>query len=98
MPVTGYFTRIPGDLADTRYLSWALEHAYRVVTDRQVALWHPAHYYPFQGTLGFSENCLGSAAVYIVARLAGLPREYAYDVWFVVGTLLNFASAFYVLR
>ena len=99
MPLTGYFTAVPGDFADARYNSMVLEHHYRVFTGGYDAgLWNPDFYYPFKGVLAFSENCLGSAAVYVLARLAGLPREHAFDVWFILGTLLNFAAALYVLR
>jgi hypothetical protein len=75
-----------------------LEHLYRVVTGYGAGLWNPDHYYPFKGTLAFSDNHLGSGATYVIARLLGLSREHAFDVWFSVGTLLNFASALYVLR
>jgi len=98
MPATGFFQAVPGDLADPRYNSVVLEHLYRVLTGYPAGLWNPDFYYPFQGMLAFSDNHLGSAAVYALARLAGLPREYAFDIWFIVGVLLNFGCALYVLR
>lgn len=99
MPVTGYFTAVPGDIQDTRYNSAVLEHLYRVAAGGyDKGLWNPDHYYPFQGVLAFSDNHFGSGATYVLARLLGLSREHAFDVWFIAGTLLNFASALYVLR
>lgn len=99
MPLTAYFSAVPGDLGDVRYNAWALEHLYRVLTGRHHAgLWNPEHYYPFQGALAFSDNHFGSGASYLLARLLGLSREHAFNVWFITGTLLNFASALYVLR
>jgi hypothetical protein len=97
MPATGYFTAVPGNIGDTRYNSVVLEHLYRVVVG-QAELWSPGFFYPFQGVLAFSDTHFGSGATYVLARLLGLSREHAYDAWFVAGTLLNFASALYVLR
>lgn len=99
MPATAYFTAVPGDLGDPRYNSVVLEHLYRVVTGGYKAgLWNPDFFYPFEGMLAFSDNHLGSGATYVLARLLGLSREHAFDVWFSAGTLLNFASALYVLK
>jgi hypothetical protein len=99
MPLTAYFTAVPGDLGDVRYNAWALEHLYRVLMGHhQAGLWNPDHYYPFQGALAFSDSHFGSGASYVVARLLGLPREHAFNAWFITGTLLNFASAMYMLR
>ena len=97
LPVTDFFTAVPGDLMDARFNSVVLEHLYRVFTGSG-ALWSPPFFYPFEGVLAFSDNLLGSGAIYILARLTGLSREHAYDAWFVVGTLLNYASALYALR
>jgi hypothetical protein len=98
MPVTGYFSAVPGDLGDNRYNAMVLEHLHRVVAGYDRGLWNPDFFYPFQGVLAFSDNLLGSAPPYVLARLLGLSREHAFDAWFVVGTLLNFASALYALR
>jgi hypothetical protein len=94
---TAWFTAVPGDIGDPRFNSVVLEHLYRVVNG-SVPLWNPDFFYPFPGVLAFSDNHLGSALPYVLARLAGLPREHAFNVWIVVGTLLNFACALYVLR
>jgi hypothetical protein len=98
MPATGYFTAVPGGFGVPRHNSVLLEHLYRLGTGYDAGLWNPDFYFPFQGVLAFSDNHLGSGATYVLARLLGLSREHAFDVWFVVGTLLNFASALYVLR
>ena len=97
MPATAYFTAVPGTLGVPRHNAVVLEHLYRVVTGSG-GLWDPAFYYPFASTLAFSDNHLGSAPTYVLGRLLGLSREHAFDAWFVAGTLLNFASALYVLR
>src|SRR3954470_23586356 len=98
MPATAYFTAVPGGLGVPRHNSIVLEHLYRVVTGDSASLWNPAFYYPFKGSLAFSDNHLGSGVTYVLGRLAGLSREHAFDLWFATGTLLNFASALYVIR
>ncbi|MGH8732457.1 MAG: hypothetical protein ACREVB_02110, partial [Burkholderiales bacterium] len=93
-----YFKAAPSDLMDGRFNSVVLEHLYRVLTGSAAALWSPEYFYPFPGALAFSDNHLGSAFSYVLARLLGLSREQAFNVWFTTGTLLNFACALYVLR
>jgi hypothetical protein len=93
-----YFKAAPGDLMDGRFNSVVLEHLYRVVTGSAASLWSPEFFYPFPGALAFSDNHLGSALPYVLARLLGLSREHAFGVWFAAAALLNFASALYVLR
>lgn len=97
LPATDFFTAVPGDLMDARFNSVVLEHLYRVFNGSGT-LWSPPYFYPFEGVLAFSDNLFGSGPVYILARLLGLSREHAFDAWFVVGTLLNYACAFYALR
>jgi len=98
MRATGYFAAIPGSIADDPlYNSFVLEHLYRVAGG-SAELWNPQFFYPFKGVLAFSDNHLGSSIPYLLARIAGLPREHAFDAWFVTGTLLNFGSAFYAIR
>jgi len=98
MPVTGGFTRIPGDLGDARFNSIILEHCFRWLVGREDALWSPGFFFPYRDTLAFSDNHFGSVAVYGLARLAGLGREGAYLFWFSVGVLVDFAATFWALR
>jgi hypothetical protein len=98
MPVTGWFSAVPGGLGDARFNSVVLEHLYRVAAGHGERLWDPGFFFPYQGVLAFSDNHFGSGATYIAFRALGLSREHAFDAWFVVGSVLNFVSALYVLR
>ena len=98
MPTTGWWTMTPGDLGDARFNSIVLEHVYQWATGQMPSLWSPGFFFPFEGALAFSDNHLGSAAVYGLARLCGLTRENAFLTWFVVGNLLNFVVCTLVLR
>jgi hypothetical protein len=98
MHTTDWFRAIPGDLFDARFNSVILEHLFQWVKGEAPSLWSPAFFYPFENVLAFSDNHFGSGWTYILFRLAGLPREYAYLAWFIVGNLLNFWVTFYVFR
>lgn len=98
MHTTDWFRAIPGDLFDARFNSVILEHLYQWVSGEAPKLWSPTFFYPFENVLAFSDNHFGSGWSYILFRLWGLQREYAYLGWFIVGNLLNFWVTFYVLR
>ena len=98
MPTLGWGKMIPGDLGDARFNSVILEHLYQWVTGVAPKLWSPQFFYPFEGVLAFSDNHFGSAWSYILARLLGLTRENAFQVWFGVGTCLNFWVCWVVLK
>jgi hypothetical protein len=98
MHTTDWFRAIPGDLFDARFNSVILEHLYQWVSGRAPTLWSPGFFYPFEHVLAFSDNHLGSGWSYILFRLSGLQREYAFIGWFIVGNLLNFWVAYFVFR
>lgn len=97
-PAIGWFTATPGDLGDARFNSVILEHVYRWLIGLEPSLWSPRFYYPFEGTLAFSDNHFGSIAPYVAARALGLERELALDVWFVSGLLLTCLCAHWAAR
>ncbi len=98
MHTTDWLRAIPGDLIDARFNSVILEHLYQWVGGEAPQLWSPAFFYPFENVLAFSDNHFGSGWTYILFRLAGLQREYAYLAWFIAGNLLNFVVSYYVLK
>ncbi len=98
MRSVGWFSDVPGDLADSRFNNVILEHLYLWVTGRAEDLWSPDFFYPFKDTLAFSDNHFGTGPLYVLFRLIGFDRITAYQIWFVVGITLNFLSSYYVLR
>ncbi len=50
------------------------------------------------GALAFSDNHWGTAWIYSIYRILGFDRYVAYDLWYLTGYLLNFASMHFVLR
>ena len=98
MHTTDWMRAIPGDLFDARFNSVILEHLYQWVRGEVPKLWSPTFFYPFENVLAFSDNHFGSGWTYVLFRLGGLQREYAYLGWFILGNLLNFWVTYYVFR
>ena len=98
MRSVGWFSAAPGDLGDPRLNSYFLEHVWLWISGAKVSLWSPAFFYPFENILGFSDNHFGSVLFYALFRGLGFSREYAFDAWFVIGALLNYAACFWALR
>ena len=95
---TAGFTSVPGDLGDPRFNSVILEHLFQWVRGDTGSLWTPKFFYPATGTLTFSDNHFGAGAIYVLLRFFGLSRELAFDGWFAIGFVLNFAAMYFVMR
>lgn len=98
MQTTNWLNAIPGDYSDARFNSVVLEHLFQWLRGDSVSLWNPTYFYPFKNILGFSDNHFGSGWIYAIFRATGAEREYAYLGWFLIGSVLNYASGLYVLR
>lgn len=96
-PLGAHLSLVPGDLGDARFNNYVLEHSYRWVTGLARDYWDAPFFFPFQQTISFGDNLSGSAPFYVLFRLAGLDRETAFQSWYILGNLLNFTAASYVL-
>jgi hypothetical protein len=88
---------IPGDLGDARFNNYLLEYFYRWMPDITRNYWNAPFFYPFPQTIAFSDNLLGSAPFYVLFRWAGLDRETAFQGWYILGYVLNYTAACFVL-
>ncbi|ALQ94222.1 hypothetical protein XFUD_02570 [Xylella fastidiosa] len=93
-----YFRGVPGDLGDARFNGIILEYFYKWVSGGNESLLNPGFFYPMPGALAFSDNHWGTAWIYSIYRILGFDRYVAYDLWYLTGYLLNFASMHFVLR
>ncbi len=88
---------LPGDLGDTRFNIYLLEHAHQYFFTGTV----PAESYrdaPFmysqESAITFSDNLLGSFFIYSLFRLLGSDIYLAFQWWVIVVTVLNYSSAY----
>jgi len=85
-------------MGDARFNNVILEHLFRWVAGKDASLWSPPYFYPYPGTLTFSDNHFGTGLVYVCMRLLGLGPEGAFIGWYTLAAPLNFISCYYVLR
>lgn len=98
LPQSEGFRAIPGDLGDARLNGLLLEHVFRWLHGVDPSLWSPGFFYPFPGALTFSDNHLGTVAVYALLRWGGLGPEPAYIGWFTLAYAANFLCCHHALR
>ena len=91
------FGQLPGDIGDTRFNMYALEHSYQWLIGNS-SLWNMPMFWPLTGTSAFSEMHLGSVVFYSIPRLLGLDRYEAMQVWFALGLFLTLFSAYFAAR
>ena len=87
----------PGDLIDSRFNMYILEHVYRWLSGADTSLASPTIFYPFPGVYFFSDAHIGSALVYASFRALGQSQYMAYDEWFLIGYLSTFIAAYYAI-
>jgi len=96
-PLGPQLALVPGDLGDARFNNYVLEQFFRWVTGLTGDYWNATFFFPFQGTLAFSDNLLGSAPFYALFRWLNLDMVSAFQGWYILGCCLNFVAAGYVL-
>jgi hypothetical protein len=91
--LTSSFTRMQADPIDTRFNQYILEHTFHCITQTNYVgtLWSPPFFYPTPNVLAYSDNLLGSAPIYWLARFAFNP-DIAYSLWMIACTLLCFIT------
>jgi hypothetical protein len=96
-PLGVHMALVPGDLGDARFNNYILEHFFRWVTGATRDYWNAPFFFPFQQTIAFSDNFLGSAPFYALFRWVGLDKVSAFQSWYILGYFLNFIAAGSVL-
>jgi hypothetical protein len=89
---------VPGDIGDTRFNLFVLEHVYQWIIGQAPSLRSPGIFYPYPNTLLFSETHAGVAWIYAGLRAIGFNEYAAYTGWFCIGYALTFLTALYALR
>jgi hypothetical protein len=89
---------IPGDLGDTRFNNYVLEHGYKWLSGQVDSFWNAPFFYPTERTISFSDNHLGTLPFYALFRAFGADRETAFQLWFLVIFTLNYFSCAWALK
>ena len=84
-----------GDLGDARFNLYILEHTFRYLTGLEASYQSPEMFYPFPGTLLFSDTHVGSVPFYMLFRVLGASPFTAFTWWVFTGYLLTFSAAYY---
>ena len=91
-------TLMPGDLGDARLNNYFLETFYLRLTGELDSFWNMGMFFPYPLVGGFSDNHFGSAIFYVLPRYFLGQPETAFQIWFLIGYLLNFSFAYLALR
>lgn len=93
-----HFSKLPGDLGDSRLNNYFLENTYLFFAGRSPSLVNLNFFYPFPFVLGFSDNLFGAYPIYFFARLFTRYPENAFGVWYAFSYVVNYSAGYYVLR
>ncbi|MBL1278670.1 MAG: hypothetical protein COA33_000220 [Fluviicola sp.] len=89
---------IPGDLGDSRFINFLLEHGHQWLHGNVNNFWDANFMHPFKNTIAISDNMLGTMPIYSLFRSFGISVETSYQLWWIVICSLNFWSAFFVVK
>lgn len=90
--------QIPGDLGDSRFNMFVLEHGYRWLIGLDASFWSAPFFYPAPNVIALSDNHLGGVPIYSAFRLLRCRRETAFQLWLVSIFSLNYFVTWIVLR
>ncbi len=90
-------SKMPGDLGDTRFNNYILEHGHKYVTGQIDSFWDAPFLYPYKNVTALSDNLLGTLPIYSAFRL-GTDRETAFLFWLISLFILNFVCCFIALK
>jgi len=91
-------SKMPSKEGDVRFNNYILEHGYKYFTSNICRFTDTSFFYPEKGVLGYSDTLLGSLPLYVPFRIAGFDRYTAFQLWFLLNTVLNYLSCFYALK
>jgi hypothetical protein len=89
---------IPGDLGDSRFINFLLEHGHRWLGGKESSFWDADFMYPFKNSIALSDNMLGTVPLYSVWRVLGFSFETSYQLWWISICTLNYWCCYIVLK
>lgn len=88
---------IPGDMGDSRFIHFILEHGHKWLIGIHENFWNAEFMYPYSDNVAFSDNLIGSFPIYSTFRFLGFESETSYQLWWVTNCSLNFWLSYWVL-
>jgi hypothetical protein len=92
------FSRVQGDLGDTRFNNYLLEHSYKSLVLGERSIWSPPFFWPTEEVLAYSDALFGGAFPYWTTRILGFQPDTAFQLWMILISSLNFALMYTLLR
>jgi hypothetical protein len=97
--ILGYnFNYIPGDMGDSRFINFLLEHGYRWITGEVHDFWDGGFMYPFRNTIALSDSMLGTLPFYSIWRVCGFSTESSYQLWWICICALNYWISYFIFK
>ncbi len=91
------FSKMPGDLGDTRFNNYILEHGHKYLTGQIDSFWDAPFLYPYKNVTALSDNLIGTLPIYTVFRF-GTDRETSLLLWIISLFILNYIFCFIALK
>jgi hypothetical protein len=99
MPYIGWgFEYLPGDLGDTRFNLFILEHGKQFLLGEVQQYWSAGFMHPEPEVITLSDNLLGTVPIYAVFRVLGIDIFTSFQAWALTLAILNFTSAFALIK
>ena len=90
-------SKMPGDLGDTRFNNYILEHGHKYLTGQIDSFWNAPFLYPYKNVTALSDNLIGTLPIYSVFRF-GTDRETSFLLWIISLFVLNYIFCFIALK
>lgn len=98
-PILGLdFSRYPGDFGDARFNTYILEHCHQFFIGQEDSFWNAGFMYPETSVISYSDNLVGTAPLYSVARFLGADPFMAFQWWYLLLTIGNFVACYAFLN
>lgn len=88
---------MPGDMGDSRFTNYLLEHGYLYLTHSVEEYWSAPFFFPEKNTISYADNLLGIVPFYALCR-QWVDRETAFQLLHIIVIALNYWGAYYAIR
>jgi hypothetical protein len=89
---------IPGDLGDSRFNVYVLEHGFKYFSGTQSEYWNAPFMVPEEEVISYSDNLLGVLPFYAIFRVLNYDPLTSFQLWFLSLVVLNFTACFFLIQ